>query len=211
MTGFDTRMTTAGTSIWRRIRRHTATVAAWFMVLLALGLAGLWVDWRHLMIAEWQWVDPEHNTVRHFQLLSGQQVFHVQWERRVTTHKFIGHYTPGLWLTRMEHDSTPRRRWWYQTTAFGADWPWNSFGLARGRFTPADYSPLLGGATDGVTCSVLFPHWFVLLLLLPWPVRRGWAWLEVRRRRRKGLCWNCGYDLRASPGRCPECGMEKRC
>ena len=36
-----------------------------------------------------------------------------------------------------------------------------------------------------------------------WTARRA---LITRRRRKTGFCSRCGYDLRASPGRCPECG-----
>jgi hypothetical protein len=51
------------------------------------------------------------------------------------------------------------------------------------------------------------PFWALALLAGLWP---GWA-LSARiwrpwRRRSGGLCRWCGYDLRATPDRCPECG-----
>lgn len=54
--------------------------------------------------------------------------------------------------------------------------------------------------------SATVPHWFVLLLCLPFPL----FWLRrvrrLRQRTRHGLCLKCGYDLRESKSRCPECG-----
>jgi hypothetical protein len=53
---------------------------------------------------------------------------------------------------------------------------------------------------------IAFPHWFFLPLLAAMPLMALRRTLRGRRRVRAGLCKNCGYDLRASPERCPECG-----
>jgi hypothetical protein len=53
------------------------------------------------------------------------------------------------------------------------------------------------------------PHWLVALALC---VPLAWRWMvwrddsEQHHRREHGLCRHCGYDLRASSDRCPECG-----
>ncbi|MFI5380161.1 MAG: hypothetical protein ACHRHE_12755 [Tepidisphaerales bacterium] len=61
------------------------------------------------------------------------------------------------------------------------------------------------GLTD---CSLFFlPHWLIAVITAALPAR----WFILVRRRlhaaRLGLCLTCGYDLRASRDRCPECGM----
>jgi predicted Zn-ribbon and HTH transcriptional regulator len=47
--------------------------------------------------------------------------------------------------------------------------------------------------------------WMVLFAVLP--IARARKFLRVRRRRSLGQCLACGYDVRASPDRCPECGV----
>jgi hypothetical protein len=53
---------------------------------------------------------------------------------------------------------------------------------------------------------ITMPHWFVALLLAIRPTTRLVSVIRQRRRIRTGHCPTCGYDLRATPERCPECG-----
>jgi hypothetical protein len=72
---------------------------------------------------------------------------------------------------------------------------WLGFGYAEGR-TPSIPTIRI----------VAIPMWFIAGLTGTVPV----AWIvrgaRQRRRARENRCVRCGYDLRASAGRCPECG-----
>src|SRR3954451_5018737 len=52
------------------------------------------------------------------------------------------------------------------------------------------------------------PYWVPACLLVITPAGLLIRRIRLRRRSRLGLCVKCGYDLRASPDRCPECGAR---
>jgi hypothetical protein len=54
--------------------------------------------------------------------------------------------------------------------------------------------------------NLYLPYWALVTLSLAVPLCRHLARRHARRRQSAGLCPLCGYDLRATPERCPECG-----
>jgi hypothetical protein len=103
---------------------------------------------------------------------------------------------------------------------FQVDWgpadidPADSFGKPEEAFAgflfrhASENRPVVGAPIE--RSFVQIPFWAAIALasILPalWLVRRRRL---TRRRRRadRGQCLACGYDLRQSPERCPECGL----
>ena len=77
-------------------------------------------------------------------------------------------------------------------------WKLGGFRLARGDFAFIRSSPRY--------TAVTVPQW-LLLAAAAVPAWRTTRTQYLRRMRsRRGWCLSCGYDLRGTPGRCPECG-----
>lgn len=99
---------------------------------------------------------------------------------------------PGAWGLRLTHAwaasaERPTRFdldgvwWWWDVKRLPGDGSVGYFGVV-----------IPHGGVAAVLASLWAPAW----------VRRFRCW----RRRRAGQCEKCAYDLRASAGRCPECG-----
>ena len=62
---------------------------------------------------------------------------------------------------------------------------------------------------DVETWYFIMPFWALTLLFALYPTIFYSRKFRFARRKKRGLCIHCGYDLRASPDRCPECGVAR--
>lgn len=81
-------------------------------------------------------------------------------------------------------------------------------GFAINHWVTFGYLPFTGVGLKGFQgyYGLYVPHWFVVLICGGVGAAIWWRRRRVRRRAEGNICIKCGYDLRATPDRCPKCG-----
>jgi hypothetical protein len=183
----------------RRLLRHTLNGLKLLLLLLTIPLAAVWAySYRHSdSLVRWQ------AGGRYFRITSGFGAL-----RCCTSGGCPFQYSSGgWWWIRVEPDflwfapprfpiyHDARGRMWLPPHIIGQE-GWHKLATAA------------GGPSQPATVRV--PYWVLVIALAipacaPLMLRSIGTWFAARRAGR-GFCSKCGYDLRATPGRCPECG-----
>ena len=181
------------------MRRTLSILAVLVNLVPALAVAGLWVRSRHtadvlaVFVSGGRLQCAASHRGRLYLFLSGVEFGRGrEWSANYS-------HVPAEEFDDPRDDvfsaaTWERRRWGFRL----ATGPSESLGaLPKGSFGRGK------PGTPGSFVVFATPHVAALALLAVWPARRV---VRAFKLTEKGRCPLCGYDLRASPERCPECG-----
>ena len=188
--------------IVHKFRRHLLGALTWASFVLCVAVTALWV-WSHL--DSWSLsaytqrpADGGRDDVRMYALTNLPGTLSLTYQRLVQIRQVVGPYGSGP-LRRVQFR-------YYMPHQRLPPTPRNSMlsrcGFWLERLTIPGGNPTYWGFRAGM------PHWLPVVVFALAPAVR---WTRERRRLvrvREGRCTSCGYDLRASPERCPECGAS---
>ena len=197
----------------QRMSRRLAPLGLILCVSLCIAIAALWA--RSYFVAD---PYPEFLSGSGLRVVSwGGRVF-LEWFRTDQPRSpllFIAVPTPRIEGDARNPDDRPRRHeLLWRATANSTGWTVLTPPLIT--VPDARLSNVLGFACASVVVStqatltadlrvIGVPYWAMFA------VAAGLSrhfWRKRHRAYRVGLCGECGYDLRATPGRCPECGTS---
>jgi hypothetical protein len=163
--------------------------------LLAVASLSLWI--RSYFVIDFISYEPDRST---YAILWSYGIVNFGWEIPPPLgHQFSG---PGPRQPQPNHRFIDDIR--YQRVPAKSEA--NLFGRYEPRFQFGQFMFSRPARPESYT-SIRIPFWFLILVFMTLPT----FWL-IRRRRRipAGRCQACGYDLCATPDRCPECGTIPR-
>lgn len=186
----------------RPLRRHLFTFCSAASLLACVALGLLWASsYEHWYVCgvgtvtHGPWKDEARASSYDARLANGGMVIEVTRYRWVTPGRRPAPEMPGFRVGSMPAPHGPLGQ---EMTKPGVRW-WGGFAYSYGHSGP-------GGPSTSHARGLRVPCWFLAALLSAMPA----LWLNrlrnARRAKGLGLCPACGYDLRASPDRCPECG-----